>query len=60
MASAERNIYGYLPATRYSLRRDGVVVFEGSEGECWSYLQEMHSYSVHHALKHEGYEMVPA
>lgn len=53
------SLYPYPPAEAYSLRQDGVEVLRGSERECWDYLHGHHASSVHHALRHEGFEMVP-
>lgn len=41
------------------LRRDGEEVKRGTEAELFQYLHRTHSFSVQHALKHEGYELLP-
>ena len=54
------NLYGYpVGFKKYQLSRDGVVVRVGTEDECWHWLHMNHCYSVHHALKYEGYKMEP-
>lgn len=53
-------LYPYPPAPRYTLARDGVAVFEGTEHECWAYLHRVQSGSVDYALRHAGYTMTPA
>lgn len=56
-----RNIYHYeaSPIDYYALKRDGKEVQRGTEGFLWWWLQNNHSYSVDHALKNEGYSIVP-
>jgi len=41
----------------WRLSRDGVLIMEGSEYNCWTYLHRMHPYSVDHACKHEGFKL---
>ena len=52
--------YAPSPADRYELTRDGKPVLRGTEGEIWRYLHRVHSGSVSHALKHEGYTITAA
>jgi hypothetical protein len=47
-------------ADRFVLLRDGKEIMRGSSFEIARYIHRNHSYSVDHALKHEGYSMVPA
>jgi len=48
------------PPGTWLIKRDGVVKARAaSESEAWGKLQRMQSSSVHHALKYEGYEIVP-
>ncbi len=56
-----KNEYGYedSPVGRYTLRRDGKDVMSGTEGEVWKWIQSNHCYSVSHAVRHEGYSIVP-
>jgi hypothetical protein len=51
--------YPRSPNGRYVLSRDGAEVMRGTEGELWRYLHTTHSYSVEHALRFEGYAIVP-
>lgn len=41
----------------YTLTRDGVKVFTGTEEEIMAYVHKTHPYSVYHALKYEGYQV---
>lgn len=52
--------YGYPPAERYTLTRDGKPLMIGTEAECWNYLHATHACSVSHALRWEGYKLEPA
>lgn len=52
--------YPYPPAPLYRLLRDGHEVARGTEGALWTWLHQHHSYSVSHALRFEGYAIVPA
>lgn len=42
------------------LLRDGIEVLRGREQDAWRHLHRSHSYSVDHALRFEGYAIVPA
>lgn len=53
------SLYPYEPAEVYSLRRDGVELLRGTERECWAHIHGTFASSVHHALRFEGFEMVP-
>lgn len=44
----------------FQLRRDGALVFTGTEQECWAWIHRQHSYSVAHALQFEGYTLEEA
>lgn len=46
-------------AEKFDLQRDGKTVFTGTEAEIYAYLHRKHSFSVDHALKYEGYKIVP-
>lgn len=43
----------------YQLLRDGEVLFEGTANECYIHLHKIQPSSWHHALKYEGYSVVP-
>lgn len=43
----------------YILKLDGKPVFIGKEMDCWKYIHRTHSFSIDHALVHEGYSIVP-
>ncbi len=60
-ANDARNAYPYSssPSDQYVLKRDGAEVHRGTEREIWRYLHETHCYSVDHALKFEGYSIMP-
>lgn len=45
-------------ATTFRVLRDGIILHEGTEGDCWRYLHRQTDSSVMHALRHEGYDMV--
>lgn len=51
--------YPKSPSGQYVLRRDGQEVMRGTEDEVWQWLHRNHSYSVDHALRHEGYSIEP-
>jgi hypothetical protein len=42
------------------LLRDGKEVARGTERDCLKYIHDNHSFSVQHALAHEGYELKDA
>lgn len=41
----------------YCVKRDGKKLFEGTENECWEYIQKNTSYSFDHATKYEGWSV---
>lgn len=41
----------------FTLYRDGQKVLTGSERDIWKYLHAVHSFSVYHALRWEGYSI---
>jgi len=41
----------------YQLKRDGKVMFEGTENECYLELHKVQPNSSDHALKYEGYSV---
>jgi len=41
----------------YELKKDGKVIFEGTENECLEKLHDVHSGSWHNAFVYEGYSM---
>ena len=41
----------------YELKKDGKVIFEGTENECLEKLHDVHSGSWHNAFMYEGYSM---
>lgn len=41
----------------YQLCRDGKVIFEGTENECYFKLQKEQPQSADFAMKYEGYEI---
>jgi hypothetical protein len=43
----------------YQLTQHGKVLFEGSENECYIYLQRYQSQSADWAMKYEGYRIAP-
>ena len=43
----------------YDLRKDGKLLFRGSEQECMSKLHQIQSSSTDWAIKHEGYTISP-
>ena len=43
----------------FELRKDGKLLFRGSESECWNKLHKIQSGSVDHAIKYEGYTINP-
>lgn len=43
----------------FELLRDGERVLVGTEIECWDYILDNHSFSVHWACENEGYEIRP-
>lgn len=45
---------------QYILKRDGREVMRGTEQEIWQWIHRNHSYSIDHALRYEGYSIVPA
>jgi hypothetical protein len=47
-------------AAVYHLYRDGKLLTTGTEAMCWRYIHGTTSFSVDHALKHEGFSMEPA
>jgi len=51
--------YKKSPNNVYSLQRDGHLVMRGTEQQIWKYLHNTHSFSIDHALKHEGYKIEP-
>jgi len=42
---------------QYALYRDGKKLFTAPEGDIYRWIHSNHSYSVSHALEHEGYSM---
>lgn len=44
---------------RFVLKRDGNEVLRGTEVEVTRYVHKNHSYSLDHALRHEGYSLSP-
>ncbi len=63
MLAPARNPKGYpyekSPTGRYILLRDGSEVMRGTEQDVWEYIHKNHSYSVEHALRYEGYHLIP-
>lgn len=51
--------YGYSKTDEYILSLDDKEVLRSSEAAIWKYLHKTHSYSVSHALLHEGYKIEP-
>jgi hypothetical protein len=52
--------YKKSPSNCYNLYRDGELVLKGvSEYSAWNWLHCEHSFSVGHALAHEGYSLQP-
>lgn len=43
----------------FTVYREGVSQFTGTEAECYSWLQSHTSYSFHHAMTYEGWEIKP-
>ena len=44
----------------YELRRDGRLIFRGSEGECFHKLQRSQSQSADWAMRYEGWTITPS
>ena len=42
----------------WQVKKDGKVLFEGSERECWMWLHKHVQVSVHWALRNDGYTIV--
>lgn len=52
--------YETSPIGRYALKRDEVMIlYNATASECWKYIHRHHCYSVWHALKYEGYQILP-
>jgi hypothetical protein len=45
--------------SRFVLHHDGVEVVRGTEDECVRYIHRNHSYSFDHAIKYEGFTLLP-
>ncbi len=43
---------------KWQVKKDGKVLFEGSERECWMWLHKHVQVSVHWALRNDGYTIV--
>ena len=43
----------------WRLCRDGREIITGTEHECWTWIHSHTSFSVSHALHHEGYSITP-
>jgi hypothetical protein len=41
----------------HQLSRDGVVIYQGTESECWKWLHDNTSCSASHAVEYEGYKI---
>src|SRR5580704_4640067 len=54
-----RGQWPHSPDDRYILSHDGKRVMSGTSFEIAAYIHRMHSYSVDHALKYEGYSVRP-
>ena len=44
----------------YEVRRDGRLLFRGSETECWDFIHNHSSSSVDWAMKYEGWTITPS
>ncbi len=42
---------------RWTVKRDGVTRFQGTETECWQYMHTATSCSIDHATKYEGWSL---
>ena len=47
------------PINIFELRRDGKLLFRGTEAECWHKLHQTTSSSVQWAMKYSGYTINP-
>lgn len=56
--SEQRTLYDYPTARRYRLLRDGSELLRGSEQDCWKYIHDNYPFSVQHALKYGGFQML--
>jgi len=41
----------------YQLKRDGKVIFEGTENDCYFKLQKIQPQSTRHVIRYEGYSV---
>lgn len=57
--SIERQSAEMLLIQPYRLTRDGEEIMVGTELEILTYIHRKHSYSMQHALEHEGYRLEP-
>lgn len=44
----------------HEARKDGKLLFRGSDAECWHWIHQHTSQSVDYAMKYDGYTITPA
>ncbi len=59
MMDEEDYPYEISKTDNYLLKRDGVLVMQGTQEMVWRWLHTNEPFSVSHALKYEGYSIEP-